>query len=142
MDNTEAMLYIVGVVVATEVPPNAPIEEFKAVTDVIRNRTNRSGDAGDMVLVVLAKNQFSAVCREAYWRRAMAGKWISSHVDKCIELVKTDWEDTTDGATYYYSPISMEPRGSIPSWATKFEEKQVAGVRSDYFRFYKGEYIL
>lgn len=139
--NIEGMYYIVGVVVATEVPPDAPIEEFKAVIDVMRNRAKRSNNIGDLVSVVLAKNQFSAVCREDYWRKAMAGKWLPQHVDKCVELVKQSWEDTTDGATYYYSPVSMIPKWSAPAWAERFIEKEVKGVRKEFFRFYLGDYI-
>jgi len=137
---TDHRLYIVASVVATEVPPDSPIEEFMAVIDVIRNRAKRTQEVGDLVMAVLAKNQFSAVCREDYWRRAMAGYWQPAHVQKCLDLVTQDWPDTTDGANYYYSPISMVPQWSAPSWAAKFEGKTIPGVRPDYFKFFKGAY--
>lgn len=137
----EAKQYIIAAVVATEVPPDAPEEEFKAVIDVIRNRAGRS-TLNKQVRVVLAKNQFSAVCREDYWRKALSGDWLPNHVTRCLELVKQDWPDTTDGAMYYYSPISMIPKWSSPPWAERFIEREVNGVRKDYFRFYFGEYIL
>jgi len=132
-------LYIVAVTVATEVPPDAPAEEAMAVIDVIRNRAKMTGRS--LVEIVLAKNQFSAVCREDYWRKAMAGKWLPKHVEKCMDLLKMEWPDTTNGATYYYSPISMIPKWSAPSWAERFIEREVPGVRKDYFRFYFGEYL-
>jgi len=130
--------YAVAVVVATEVPPDAPEAEFSAVIDVMRNRAKASGKS--LVEVVLERNQFSAVCREDYWRKAMAGKWQRDHVERCYAMLDMQWPDTTGGATHYYSPISMVPQWSIPQWATKFEARTVSGVRQDYFRFYKGTY--
>lgn len=128
--------YIVAVVVATEVPPDAPLEEFQAVISVIRNRSIKRKK--NLVEVVLEKNQFSAVCREDYWREAMAGKWEPDHVDKCYDLLGTEWYDTTDGAMYYYSPISMKPQWSQPHWDfSKLKEVPVTGVRTEYFRFFK-----
>lgn len=131
--------YIVACVVATEVPPNAPEEEFKAVIDVMRNRaaSDEFGTEHDLVQVVLQRNQFSAVCRAQYWRDAMSGKWLKWHVAKCFDLIRQQWDDTTDGATHYYSPISMEPKDSVPSWAGSMTRCEVEGVRDEYFRFYK-----
>jgi len=130
--------YLVAVTVATEVPPDAPIEEFKAVIDVIRNRV-KAGKWGPLPInVVMAPKQFSAVCREDYWRRAVAGTWFPHHVEKCLALWRSSWApDTTDGATYYYSPISMIPQWSAPSWAASLTEVQVAGTRPTHFKFFK-----
>lgn len=152
-DVTEAQRYIVAVTVATEVPPDAPIAEFKAVIDVIRNRaaSGKWWGGGTVVLsesarrmhvpsllyVVMAKNQFSAVCREDYWRRALAGDWQPRHVARCLAILQTDWPDTTDGATHYYSPIGMQPPGCAPSWAAVMRETFPPGVRARYFRFFK-----
>lgn len=145
-DFTDARRYIVAVTVATEVPPDAPIEEFKAVIDVMRNRAasgrwsmraGRRTDAQALVHVVLSKNQFSAVCREGYWRRAMAGDWQPRHVARCFDLVATDWPDTTDGATHYYSPIGMIPPSRVPLWQPGMRETFPPGVRALYFRFFK-----
>ena len=78
--------YLVAVTIATEVPPDAPIAEFKAVIDVMRNRV-KSGKWGALPIdVVMAPKQFSAVCREYYWRRAIAGAWCPQHVEKCYAL--------------------------------------------------------
>ena len=129
--------YIVAVVVATEVPPDSPDMEFRAVLDVMRNRSKLWGLS--LVEVVLAPRQFSAVCREAYWRRASAGLWIPAHVERAFGFVQRDWSDTVAGATHYFSPISMEPKGSEPGWIKGMEEVFPPGVRLDYFRFFKGE---
>jgi hypothetical protein len=130
-------LHVVAVVVATEVPPDSPDPEFRAVIDVMRNRSKQR--ALSLVEVVLQKNQFSAVCREEYWRRAMSGKWMPAHVERCFNWIQRDWADTTDGADHYYSPITMQPAGAVPSWAAALQEVNVPGVRQAYFRFFKGK---
>jgi len=129
--------YLIAVTIATELPPDAPIEEFRAVIDVIRNRIMSKRWGVKPVYTVLARNQFSAVCREEYWRRAIAGDWIPKHVERCLELWHEEWEDTTDGATHYYSPISMIPQWSEPNWAPSMTEVEVPGTRKTHFRFYK-----
>ncbi len=120
---------------ATEIPPDAPEQEFKAVIDVMRNRSRIRGQS--LMEVVLAKNQFSAVCREDYWRRALNGKWLPRHVEKCYMLLNEEWDDKTTGATHYYSPISMIPQGRMPNWAHSMEEVEIDGVRPFYFRFWR-----
>lgn len=131
--------YVVAVTVATEVPPDAPEAEFRAVIDVIRNRMADDRFPTDEVEVCLQPRQFSAVCREDYWRLAMAGRWLPSHVAKCYALWRREWTDTTDGATHYFSPIGMSPTGTEPDWAAspEMEEVEVVGVRADYFRFFR-----
>jgi len=135
----DAFDYLVAVCVATEVPPHdSPIEEMKAVIDVIRNRARLGTFGGPLAVdVVMKPRQFSAVCREDYWRRALNGEWFPWHVEKALELWRQEWEDTTDGATHYYSPISMVPKWSAPSWAPSMTPVNVPGVRGDYFRFFK-----
>jgi len=128
-------LHIVAVVVATEVPPDSPDAEFRGVIDVMRNRAKSRGLS--LVEVVLQKNQFSAVCREDYWRKAMAGKWMPAHVERCYSWIRRDWPDSTQGAEFYYSPISMVPVNSAPAWAAKMKEVEVVGVRQSYFRFFR-----
>lgn len=129
--------YLVACTVATEVPPNAPEAEFKAVIDVMRNRVKSKKWGKRGVNVVLAKHQFSAVCREDYWINAITGDWQPKHVEKCYNLWVAGWPDTTKGATHYYSPISMNPKWSEPKWAKNMTEIKVDGVRPDYFRFFK-----
>lgn len=128
-------LHIVAVVVATEVPPDSPDAEIRAVIDVMRNRAKAR--ALSLVEVVLQPKQFSAVCSQDYWRRAMAGKWQPLHVARCYGWVQRDWVDTTDHSTHYFSPISMEPAGRVPDWIKDMNEVNVSGVRAGYFRFFK-----
>lgn len=136
--------YIVAVVIATEVPPEVQPPNFdaqqialarKAVADVIFTRTKSHGFPDDPVSVVLAKKQFSAVCREAYWYNAMAGLWFPSHVAACLE----EWRRTRDPffATHYFSPIWMKPPFSVPDWAAGMTEVEVPGLNKAYFRFFK-----
>lgn len=133
----QAQLWIVAVVVATEVPPDSPDAEFRAVIDVMRNRAKVLNKS--LVEIVLTKNQFSAVCREDYWRKAMAGKWMPAHVQRCYEWLQRDWVDITEHATHYYSPISMIPQGRVPAWANPpAVEVEVPGARPEYFRFFRG----
>ena len=138
--------WIVACVVATEVPPKptgnftAPMIPLaiRAVCDVIRNRVGDARFGDNAVSVVLQPKQFSAVCREPYWRDAMAGKWFPHHVQQCLEV----WQDNptgnvVPGAKWYYSPISMVPRWSEPSWVKGLTEVTVEGLDTAYFRFYR-----
>jgi len=130
--------YIVACTIATEVPPDAPSSEFKAVTDVIKNRAKDGRWGNKTINVVLAKNQFSAVCREQYWKDALTGDWLPSHVERCYSFLTSGGKDSTDGSLYYFSPVSMVPRGTLPKWDfDKLEEVHVDGVRPEYFRFFK-----
>lgn len=147
-DRVTGREYVVAVVMATEVPP-VPQAEFtaemiplalRAVANVIRNRTVRPGFPEDPVSVVLAPKQFSAVCREPYWRDAMAGRWQPNHVRTALQVWRASAIDRVSlvpGATHYYSPISMIPRGSSPTWAAGMDEVLVPGLSREYFRFYK-----
>lgn len=139
--------YVVACVIATEVPP-VPTGSFteamidpaiQAVAQVIRNRAADPRFPNTPVEVVLAPRQFSAVCSQDYWRRAMAGKWEPSHVDRCI----AGWCGLTGSlltdfpALWYYSPYSMVPKDSAPSWAATRTEVLVPGIDREYFRFFK-----
>lgn len=143
--------FVVACVVATEVPP-VPTAAFTAdmiekaigaVCAVIRNRYVDPRFPNNPVEVVLQKNQFSAVCREDYWIKAMAGLWFPSHVARCLTYWQTadagKLQDYFGGKTplWYYSPVSMVPAGSAPSWASTRTEVPLDGVSRDYFRFYE-----
>jgi spore germination cell wall hydrolase CwlJ-like protein len=137
--------YIVACVVATEVPP-LPVGAFTAamippalaaVCDVIANRVASGGTfPSTAVEVVLQKNQFSAVCREDYWIRALAGSWFPSHVAAALAEWQRQRGQTAPNALYYYSPISMVPPGRIPAWAPGRDEVLVEGIDPQYFRFF------
>lgn len=140
--------YLVAVTMATEVPPKAtgaftaaqiPVA-LAAVAGVILQRA-QSPLFGDTPLdVVLEPKQFSAVCREDYWRKAMAGNWFPSHVRAALDI----WQRVSSGALaspvpgamWYYSPISMVPPFRVPGWVTGKREVMLIGVHRDYFRWY------
>ena len=132
--------YDIAVVIATEIPPyqDTPIEEYRGVIDVIRNRLKDGRFGATALEVVWTRNQFSAVGREPYWIKAADGRWFPTHVERCLRLWNSTWQDTTNGALYYYSPISMKPTGKLPNWNfRKLEECEVEGVRPSYFKFFR-----
>jgi spore germination cell wall hydrolase CwlJ-like protein len=111
---------------------------IRAVADTIRARVASPLFPNTAVEVVLQPKQFSAVCREDYWRRALAGTWQPAHVARCLRL----WQDLTlpavaPGALWYYSPISMVPQGSVPSWVAGRTRVPTPQIDSFYFRFYR-----
>ncbi len=144
--------WLVAVMMATEVP-SAPQGSFTAamiplalrgVAEVVRNRARRGTFGGPLpVDVVMAKNQFSAVCREQYWRDALAGRWGGRQIERALATWKS-LETTLVGpdvvgpdVTHYYSPISMIPKWSAPSWAAAMTEIVVPQINPQYFRWYK-----
>lgn len=141
----EGKALIVAAVVATEVPPpgtsalnDAQVALARqAVCNVIRARATSPTFPNDPVLVVLQPLQFSAVCREDYWRKALAGQWFPEHVLACLQ----EWNNlppspVAAGATYYYSPVSMQPPGRVPAWVAGKTEVLVPGLPRYFFRFY------
>ena len=146
-DATTGQDYVVAVVIATEVPPE-PTGTFTAemiplalhaVCDVIRNRVADPEFPDTAVQVVLQPKQFSAACREDYWIRAMAGLWFPTHVANAFTTWQAHTSPITDGACWYYSPVSMEPAGSQPAWIAGKREVLVPGLDRGYFRFYAKE---
>lgn len=137
--------WVVAVVIATEVPPKAMGNFFEsmiptaiqAVSDVIRNRVASPLFPNTPVEVVLQKHQFSAVCSQDYWVRAMAGLWQPSHVDHCLSIWQANNAKVAGDALYYYSPVSMNPPFSQPTWLVGKTEVIVPNLSKDYFRFYK-----
>lgn len=136
--------YVVACVVATEVPP-VPTGTFtadmiptaiRAVCDVIRNRVADPRFPKTAVDVVLEPGQFSAVCRQDYWRKAMAGSWFPTHVAGALAAWRELLSPVAPGALWYYSPISMDPPDSAPSWAANRREIVVPGIDPEYFRFF------
>lgn len=141
----EGQDYVVACVIATEVPP-VPQGSFtndmiplalRCVADVIRNRVASPDFPHTAVEVVLQKNQFSAVCREDYWRRAMAGLWQPRHVDLAMKIWQARQPTVVPEALWYYSPISMVPKDSEPSWLSGKTEVLVPTLSREYFRFYR-----
>ena len=146
---------VVALVVATEVPPietRSPVAgkptftrgmvepAVRAVIDVIRNRVRTPVEVNPQfrdraIEVVLWPRAFSAVGREDYFARAASGHWFASHVERCLQLWREEWQDTTGGATHYYSPVRMNPPGTAPAWAPAMERVTVEGVDPWWFTF-------
>ena len=137
--------YVVAVTIATEVPP-APTGEFtsdmiplamRAICDVIRNRVADSRFPKTPVEVVLQRNQFSAVCQQDYWRKAMAGTWFPEHVARCLDAWREPiWPHYNARMLWYFSPVSMIPPNSAPTWAAGRTEALIPGIDRQYFRWF------
>jgi spore germination cell wall hydrolase CwlJ-like protein len=145
VDLRDGQDYVVAVTIATEVPPE-PTGTFRAsmvpiaiqaVADVIRARVRDPRFPNTPVEVVLQPKQFSAVCRQVYWRRAMAGEWFPGHVATCLAIWKADRPPVAPGALWYYSPVSMVPPGREPSWAAEKTAVYVEHLDPYYFRFFR-----
>ena len=46
-------------------------------------------------------------------------------------------EDITGGCLNFYSPMSMNPSGTVPNWAYNMTEVTIDGVDPWEFRFFK-----
>lgn len=161
----EAEDLLVAATVATEVPPieiHAPHTEqvftrgaiplaVQAVCEVVQNRAESTAFQSSPIGVVLSLKQFSAVLRglslsqvgkRDVWLDAVTGAWQPEHVGLCLELWRALREGRqTDrlvpGVMWYYSPVSMRPPLSAPSWAAKLVEIEVPEIPSDYFRWFR-----
>ncbi len=142
--------YVVACVVATEVPP-VPSDDgvftaemiplaIRGVCDVIRNRMRDARFPSNAVEVVLAPGQFSAVCSHdgtGLWRRAMAGRWFPPHVAACLAAWRDVMVSVADGATHYFSEVSMRPAGTVPGWSSSMTELVIPKISPRYFRWFR-----
>jgi len=140
--------YIVACVMATEVPPVPTkdglftdamiIPALQAVKDCIMARMIDSQFPRTAVGVVMEKGQFSAVCREDYWVRALEGSWAPDHVARALMVWENSMPQVAPGALFYFSPCSMVPRDTLPGWDfTKLVEIETPAINKEYFRFFK-----
>lgn len=145
----DAQEWIVAATIATEVPPYPhgaftaemiPVS-LRAVAEVIRNRASSPHFPDTAVEVVLQPRQFSAVCRDAYWTQAIAGKWCDTHVDNALDAwryaVGEPAYDIAQGATHYFSPCSMKPVGSVPAWIQNMTEINIPSIDTTFFRWFR-----
>lgn len=67
------------------------------------------------------------------------GTYVAPIVRQCIavaaQLLDGDIADSVSGGTHYFSPVSMQPSGSVPNWSVG--KTPVARI-ADQFLFYKG----
>lgn len=68
----------------------------------------------------------------------LTGRSVSPIVQACsaaaLDLLAGDLPDTVNGATHYYSPVSMVPPKRVPIWA---RGKVPCAVIGEQFRFYR-----
>jgi hypothetical protein len=108
---------------------------------------------GDVASVVWARKQFSFTFEKPpkdgnlrEYNRAIAGQPTKGDRAAFCEMVmrvesifKGEQEDPPEGATFYYSPRSMLPKGSIPSWVDKTKEHTYdLGARGQFYRCLNG----
>jgi hypothetical protein len=123
---------------------------WKAVTYVIMNRLKNKRDvwkdATSVKDVISDKTQFNGFGSRNY---NLAKDYLKERdgsnekYERIIQVVMSvysgrDGSDFTKGAVLFYSPKSMNPPGSRPSWNFDFlDEVVIEGIDSNAFRFYK-----
>lgn len=134
------------VLLATEVGPPKPgsdwLKELEHVYAVIQNRVNDSiyefRLQNSIKSVILAPYQFSAVGGRQ-WCKALTGDrryaiLLDTIADELPNLLN---REPAVPALFYYSPISMRPKNSKPSWNFNLlKENHVSGIDKNRFRFY------
>lgn len=99
-----------------------PIEGQFAITKTILNRAKKNNwPVSD---VVKARKQFSC------YNKGMQdpGVWVREplalfEVTKNVAAAYTEWLDgkTLEGATHYYAPAAMVPKGAVPYWVPSMQ---------------------
>jgi hypothetical protein len=155
--------WVVAATIATEVPPvptkHAASKDLftagmilaaqQAVAEVMFNRQQDKRFPKTAMGVVLAPKQFSAVMRglsaaalghHDIWLGAMEGSWFPQHVAECLAMwrrVKArEVTPLVPYALWYFSPVSMRPALSSPSWVTGKTAVPCTAISGDYFRFF------
>lgn len=123
------------------------VEERLGCMMVVRNRLRTPRRFGDTFKAVcLQRRQFSCwnagdpnrdVLLAMAYRLVTAQPTMDALLDETLFLADGVVDgvilDHTNGATHYYSPAAMKPRGSVPYWARGKEPCAVIGG-SRYFR--------
>lgn len=125
----------------------------KAVANVIKNRVGTStvsgkGTRNTIHDVVSEPAQFSSYgnkwYKEAitYYTTGMVENEYDRMVLKetmqaIIPIFSGEEADITCGCTFFYSPVSMVPKGRVPEWVNGKTEVTIDGVDPRYFRFFK-----
>jgi len=107
--------------------------EMLAVGWVIRNRMEADRFPVSVSEVLHDPNAFAPVeFNDLPPEPAEGAKAIAREV-----LLSQATHDPTSGATHFYSPRSMEPRGSVPEWARGEQAIEMPEIPSDRFRFFR-----
>ena len=112
--------------------PQDVFKEVKSIEDVI-TQTSRKGI-----------KQYAGY-KEGTYIEAMdylnnrdgSNQHIEDIIKSVIPIYSGAAEDFIDGAQWYYSPISMIPKGSRPSWASAYTEVIIKGIDPNIMRVYK-----
>lgn len=129
---TNVVLAVLAVTCYSELRRPQFGEEHRMVLSAIRNRALERNLT--VSAVCLQKKQFS------YWNRytAPTDGEIAYEYSKVPESFIRGLEDAietanyTPGVNHFYSPKSMKPANSVPSWA-----KRQKAIRTENFNFYK-----
>jgi spore germination cell wall hydrolase CwlJ-like protein len=101
------------VCLALNVYHEARSESYKGQLAVAITTLNRAHYKKDRICqVVFEANQFTWT-KMPYWAPTQQKTW-----ERSIHVAKQAWkvQDFTCGATHYYNPDAMIPKGSVPKW--------------------------
>ena len=126
-------------------------KSWKAIAHIIMNRVHDKKyefkNYNTVTAVIKQKYQFSSytfkspeyVKAEKYLKkRKPKKKKYEKLIRTVLPIYKGKRKDITKGTLLYYSPKSMKPSGSKPSWNfKKLKEVKIKGITSKNFRFYK-----
>ena len=126
-------------------------KSWKAIAHIImprvRDKTHDFKNYNTVTKVIKQPYQFSSYfykdrqylkAKNYLKKRKPKNKRYERLIKAVIPIYKGKKKDITKGALLYYSPKSMNPRGSEPSWDfSKLKEIKIKGIASNNFRFYK-----
>ena len=113
------------------------LDGMAAVASVVLNRVHIGGWWGkDIFTVCRMPHQFSCWSpddpnRVKLEKVTLADPQFQDAVMIARDAIAGELRDRTYGATLYYSPKSMNPPGSVPSWAS--EEKKTVQIGDQIF---------
>ena len=126
---------------------------WQVVSNVIMNRVGQRewSKLTTPTEVMKQKYQFSCLNDGGSPQYLKAVNYLKNRVDDgntyeqiisvVMPIYHREVSDITGGAQLYYSPKSMVPPGSAPSWASVYKQITVPGIKSDDFMLYTGEKI-
>ena len=128
--------------------------EWPYLVWVIRNRVEARAWPGNVRGVVTQPWQFSyfnkwrsSLDYDRIWHEATAGYagdstgWADNDLDRAVAcaadvLERPRWQAPFSHRVYHFwSPVSMDPQGSDPSWAERLRVFEVSGVDPWRFKF-------
>lgn len=126
---------------------------WKVVANVIMNRIGQRhwSNLNTATEVMTQPRQFSCLNNGGEPQYLLAVEYLKNRVDNgnmyeqiiatVMPIYHREVPDITGGAQLYYSPKSMTPKGSAPSWASEYKQISVEGIDSNDFVLFTGEKI-